>query len=175
MRYPVKETEEKHQRIVREASRLFRERGFKDVTVAEVMKAAGLTHGAFYSHFSSKEALMAAATEYGMQNTLERVAKNFATPAGRKAYIDRYLSTKHRDHPETGCTMAALSSEIRREPVARDAFTASLKEILAAIGEERGEAILTTATMVGAMMLARAVTDEAFSREILKEIREKLT
>src|SRR6187402_39777 len=174
MRYPVKETEEKHQRILQEASRLFRERGFKDVTVADVMKAAGLTHGAFYSHFNSKEALMAAATDYGMENTLEGVKKNFATPAGRRAYLDRYLSTKHRDHPETGCTMAALSTEIRREPEARDTFTARLKEILAATGEERGEAILTTATMVGAMMLARAVTDEAFSQEILKEVRERL-
>jgi TetR/AcrR family transcriptional repressor of nem operon len=112
MRYPANETAAKHERIVREASRLFRERGFEDVTVAEVMKAAGLTHGAFYNHFDSKEALMAAAVEYAMQRTLHGVKGSFKSVGGRRAYLDRYLSTKHRDTPEAGCAMAALSSEI---------------------------------------------------------------
>ncbi len=70
MRYPVEETAAKHERIVKEASRLFRERGFQNVTVGEVMKAAGLTHGAFYAHFSSKEELQAAAVAHGIEVSL---------------------------------------------------------------------------------------------------------
>src|SRR5690242_10591883 len=73
MRYPVEETAAKHERIVKEASRLFRERGFENVSVADVMEAAGLTHGAFYAHFSSKEELQAAAVAYGQKVSLGRM------------------------------------------------------------------------------------------------------
>lgn len=79
MRYPAKETAAKHDRIVREASRLFRERGFENVTVAEVMKAAGLTHGAFYAHFRSKEELQEAAVAYGQGLSAGRARKYVAT------------------------------------------------------------------------------------------------
>jgi TetR/AcrR family transcriptional regulator, transcriptional repressor for nem operon len=174
MRYPAKETAEKHQRIVREASRLFRERGFDNVTVADVMEAAGLTHGAFYSHFDSKEALMAAAVEYAMDITRKGVEESFATPQGRAAYLDRYLSRRHRDHSATGCAMAALSGEIRNEPEVKGAFTLELKAILDAMRGERGDAMLTLAALVGAVALARAVADESLSREILREVRRKL-
>jgi TetR/AcrR family transcriptional regulator, transcriptional repressor for nem operon len=174
MRYPATETAEKHDRIVQEASRLFRERGFEDVTVAEVMKKAGLTHGAFYSHFESKEALMAAAVEYAMQGVLRGVKKSFPTLEGRRAYLDRYLTARHRDTPGTGCPMAALSGEIRNEPEVKGRFTANLKEIISAMGGERREAMATLATLVGAISLARAVDDEAFSREILREVQKKL-
>lgn len=174
MRYPAEQTAEKHQRILREASQMFRERGFQNVTVAEVMKAADLTHGAFYSHFDSKESLMAAATEYAMENTLQGVKKNFGTAKTRAAYLDRYLSTEHRDHPAAGCPMAALSGEIRNEPEVKGAFTTELKAIVEAMGDDRGDAMLILSAMVGAMALARAVSDEAFSREILKKVRRKL-
>src|ERR1700746_2226528 len=73
MRYPAKETAAKHDRIVKEASRLFREPGFENVNVGEVMKAAGLTHGAFYAHFGSKQEVQAAAVAYGQKVTLGRV------------------------------------------------------------------------------------------------------
>lgn len=174
MRYPEKETAGKHRRIVEEASRLFRERGFDNVTVAEVMEKAGLTHGAFYSHFASKEALMAAAVEHAMQGTLLGVKKSSATVEGRRSYLNRYLSVKHRDQPAVGCAMAALSGEIRNEPEVKSAFTAELKEVIAVMGEDRGKTIATLAAMVGALSLARAVNDEAFSREILRETRKKL-
>ena len=101
MRYPVEETAAKHERIVKEASRLFRERGFENVSVGEVMKAAGLTHGAFYAHFGSKEELQAAAVAYGIKVSLgrmQRIKKN------RGSYADRYLSRWHRDNPGDGCT-----------------------------------------------------------------------
>ena len=174
MRYPAEETAEKHERIVRVASELFRERGFNDVTVAEIMKAAGLTHGAFYSHFASKEALMAAAVEFGMETTRAGIKKSFTTPKSRAAYLDRYLSTAHRDNPSQGCTMSALSGDIRNEPEVQHTFSTELKAILEAMGGKRGDAIFTTAAMVGAMVLARAGDDDALSKEILQEVRKRL-
>src|SRR5215510_5860997 len=113
MGYPVEETAAKHERIVKEASRLFRERGFENVSVGEVMKAAGLTHGAFYAHFASKEELQAAAVAYGQKVSLERVQRNNAK-RNKGSYADRYLSPLHRDNPGNGCTMAALGEEIAR-------------------------------------------------------------
>ena len=174
MRYPADETAKKHDRLVREASRLFRKRGFKDVSIAEVMKAAGLTHGAFYSHFESKEALVAAAIDNGMNDILTRVTESFSSKAGKGGYADAYLSIKHRDGPERGCTMAALATDIRNEPAAQPTFTAKLKEILDATGIERGEAIMLMSAMVGAMALARAVSDKSLSAEILREVRVRL-
>ena len=109
MRYPAQETAAKHDRIVKEASRLFRERGFENVTVGEVMKAAGLTHGAFYAHFASKQELEKAAVAYGQDASARRARSYGATKKGRKAYADRYLSPRHRDNPGDGCTMAALA------------------------------------------------------------------
>jgi TetR/AcrR family transcriptional regulator, transcriptional repressor for nem operon len=114
MRYPVKETAAKHGRIVKEASRLFRERGFENVTVGEVMQAAGLTHGAFYAHFGSKQELQEAAVAYGQALSASRVRNRGATKKGRKAYADRYLSLWHRDNPGDGCTMATLALTIAR-------------------------------------------------------------
>src|SRR5690348_15565663 len=99
MRYPAKETAAKHERIVREASRLFRERGFENVSVGEVMKAAGLTHGAFYAHFDSKQELQEAAIAYGQDLSAGRARSSGATKKGRRAYADRYLSTWHRENP----------------------------------------------------------------------------
>src|SRR5579859_4760017 len=90
MRYPAKETAAKHERIVKEASRLFRERGFENVTVGEVMQAAGLTHGAFYAHFGSKEELQAAAVAYGQKVTLGRVQRS-TSRKGKASFADRYL------------------------------------------------------------------------------------
>src|SRR5499425_3442006 len=87
MRYPVEETAAKHERIVKEASRLFRERGFENVSVGEVMQAAGLTHGAFYAHFGSKEELEAAAVAYGQKVSLERVQRS-KTKKNKGSYVD---------------------------------------------------------------------------------------
>ncbi|WP_263408261.1 TetR/AcrR family transcriptional regulator [Terriglobus tenax] len=173
MRYSVEQTQQHHRRIIQEASRLFRERGFEHVTVSEVMKAAGLTHGAFYAHFQSKDELQAAAVEYGLQQSLGRIQQSLGSQKERKAYLDRYLSPAHRDTPGDGCTMAALGEEIARCPeVVRQAFTREVKELLKLGSEGRGETIRRTALMVGAMVLARAIDDETFSGEILREARK---
>ena len=113
MRYPAKETAAKHEQIVKEASRLFRERGFENVSLGEVMKAAGLTHGAFYAHFDSKEELQAAAVAYGIKVSLERMQRS-KRKKSKESWADRYLSAWHRDNPGDGCTMAALAQEVAR-------------------------------------------------------------
>jgi TetR/AcrR family transcriptional repressor of nem operon len=100
MRYPAEETAAKHGRIVK-ASRLFREQGFENVSVGEVMKAAGLTHGAFYAHFHSKQELQAAAVAYGIMVSLERMLSSNKKKS-KGSYADRYLSRWHRDHPGDG-------------------------------------------------------------------------
>ena len=174
MRYPAEDTAEKHERILHEASRLFRERGFEDVTVAEVMKAAGLTHGAFYSHFPDKESLVAAAVEYAMQSTLRNIQGSRGSQKERQQHLDRYLSPKHRDNVGLGCAMAAFCGELRHEPEAQTAFTIQLKEIIKVMGGKRGEDIARLSAMVGAVALSRAVSDEKLSDEILRETRNAL-
>lgn len=174
MRYPVEETAAKHDRIVKEASRLFRERGFENVSVAEVMKAAGLTHGAFYAHFSSKEELQGAAVAYGQKVSLERVQRIKAKKK-RGSYAERYLSPLHRDNPGDGCTMAALGQEVARStPELKAAFERGLEEILSADAGDRKEAIFQTAALLGGIVLARAVQDPRLSDEILRSVRQKL-
>lgn len=176
MRYPAKETAAKHDRIVKEASRLFRKHGFENVTVGEVMKAAGLTHGAFYAHFDSKEELEKAAIAYGQELSAGRARSHGTTRKGRRAYADRYLSPRHRDNPGDGCTMAALAPEVARSaPEIKAAFEKGLEEILSAHGGNRKEAIFQTAAVLGGVVLARAVHDSHFSEEILETVRNKLT
>jgi TetR/AcrR family transcriptional repressor of nem operon len=174
MRYPVEETAAKHERIVKEASRLFRERGFDNVSVAEVMKAAGLTHGAFYAHFGSKEELQAAAVAYGQKVSLGRAQRSNSRSKG--SFADRYLSRRHRDNPGDGCTMAALAQEVARStPELKAAFEQGLEEILPAIRGERKEAIFQAAAMIGGVVLARAVQDPRLSDEILESVRQRLS
>ena len=174
MRYPVEETAAKHQRIVKEASRLFRERGFENVSVGEVMKAAGLTHGAFYAHFGSKEELQAAAVAYGQKLSLGRL-QHSNNKKNEGSYADRYLSRRHRDNPGDGCTMAALGQEVARSTSElKAAFEQGLEEILSAKSGDRKEAIFQTAAMIGGVVLARAVQDPRLSDEILTSVRQKL-
>jgi TetR/AcrR family transcriptional repressor of nem operon len=183
MRYPASETAKKHKRIIREAARLFRERGFSGVSVGEIMHATGLTHGPFYNHFQSKEALMAESVEYGLKNTLAGVEQVGNSRRRKGEYLDNYLSTAHRDAPGNGCTTAALAADIRQEPQVKGPFTAHLKAIVEKMATNfpwrskrsaRGDSIRTLSTMVGALILARAVDDEAFSKEILREARRAI-
>ena len=175
MRYPAEETAAKHECIVKEASRLFRERGFENVTVGEVMKAAGLTHGAFYAHFGSKQDLEEAAIAYGQGVSAGRARDCGPTKKGKKAYADRYLSPRHRDNPGDGCTMAALAPEVARStPELKSAFERGFEEILAATGGDRKEAIFQTAALLGGVVLARAVHNGQLSDEILKTVRQKV-
>jgi TetR/AcrR family transcriptional repressor of nem operon len=183
MRYPAAETAKKHTRILDEATRLFRERGFPGVSVSEIMKATGLTHGPFYNHFASKEELIAESIAHGLQGTLESVNAAPATAEGKEDYITKYLSTAHRDDAGTGCMIAALAAGIRQEPMARGPFTIRMKALIDRMAEHfpwrskrtaRGDAIRMSCALLGAITLARAVDDEAFSQEILNEVRRGL-
>ena len=183
MRYPAAETAKKHKKIIGEATRLFRERGFSGVSVAEIMQATGLTHGPFYNHFPSKEALMAESVEHGLKSTLAGVEQVGNSPRKTAEYLDRYLSTAHRDAPAKGCTMAALAADIRQQSEVKGTFTAYVKAIIEkmvsnfswpSIRSARGDSIRMLSAMVGALILARAVDDEAFSKEILRETRRGL-
>lgn len=175
MRYSAEETAAKHERIVKEASRLFNQRGFENVTVGEVMQAAGLTHGAFYAHFDSKQQLQQAAVAYGQGVSTDRAGSYGTTRKGRQAYAEVYLARKHRDNPGNGCTMAALGPDVARStPELRATFEQGLQNILAARGEDRNQAIFQTAALLGAVVLARAVKNPRLADEILESVRQKL-
>jgi TetR/AcrR family transcriptional regulator, transcriptional repressor for nem operon len=184
MRYPPSETAEKHERILKEASQLFRERGFSDVSVSEIMQASGLTHGPFYNHFASKEALMAECIVHAMKASLKGVKAAGRSTESREKYIHRYLSTAHRDTAGEGCVMAALGGQIRQEPAVRGPFTECLKSIIDNMSSwfpsrskqaSRNRSIQALTSMVGALILSRAVDDPVLSEEILREVREGLT
>jgi TetR/AcrR family transcriptional repressor of nem operon len=174
MRYPAEETAAKHERIVKEASRLFRERGFENVSVGEVMKAAGLTHGAFYAHFDSKEELQAAAVAYGIKVSLGRIQRSNRKKS-KGSWADLYLSRWHRDNPGDGCTLAALAGEVARStPELKAAFEQGFEETLSAGRGDRKQAIFQAGALIGGVLLARAVLDPRLSDEILSSVRQKL-
>lgn len=177
---------ENRQRIVDVAARLFRERGFDGVGVADLMKTAGLTHGGFYGHFRSKEALMAEACEQAISDTSRhwRATLDNQNPTPLKALADGYLSANHRDHPGTGCVVAALANDAARQsPAIRHTYTSSVRRFIdtlsaalpkSAEAGSRQEAVAACASMVGALILARAVDDEQLSREFLESVAAQL-
>lgn len=179
MRYPPEETAKKHQRILDEAARLFREQGFDGVSVSEIMKATGLTHGPFYNHFASKEALMAASIEHASAASGAGLDAASASPQAMRAYVADYLSTAHRDNAGAGCLMSALAGEIRNQPAVRQPFTAHVRGAIGKMAahfpwkkktDPRQQAILMWSAMVGAVALARSVDDAALSDEILAAV-----
>ncbi|WEX74172.1 TetR/AcrR family transcriptional regulator [Sinorhizobium numidicum] len=165
---------ENRQRILEAASRLFREKGFEAVGVAEVMKAAGLTHGGFYGHFSSKDDLIVHAFGHA-------IGKRNGATLPLRAYMDEYLSPRHRDNWAGGCPISGLAADtLRQTPAARAAVTEGVRAQLDWMSKQlpgphaadrRRQAIASWAAMVGATILARATTDPDFSDEILKETR----
>jgi len=176
------------ERIVETAARLFRQKGYDGIGVADLMKGAGLTHGGFYGHFASKEDLLAEATAHALQRSVQRWQEKTASdPAGGLSELaTQYLSTRHRDHPENGCAIAALGPDVARlGPAVRSAMTAGVagqvavvEKCLAGEGADvaaiRQQALASYAAMVGAMVLARAVDDEALSQEILAAVRAQI-
>ncbi|WP_395945526.1 TetR/AcrR family transcriptional regulator [Brevundimonas sp.] len=174
MRVSREQMVENRARILREAGRLFREQGFAAVTVADVMKAAGQTHGGFYSHFDSKDALIAA-------TVAEALTGESKGMADIEAWTDAYLSPLHRDHPAQGCPTASLAGLMRQQtPAARVAMATGLEAQLARFtaalpdGDEdqrRREAIGRWSAMVGAVVLSRAVDDPELADELLAGTR----
>jgi TetR/AcrR family transcriptional repressor of nem operon len=183
VRYPADVTAARHGRILEEASRLFRERGLNGVSVPEIMKAAKLTHGPFYNHFASREALVTEVIDRVMGNLADQISSARNSKAARRQFLDAYLSAEHRDNPGDGCAIAALASDVARNPTAKVPFTRRLKHVLAAVSTKfssdgkdvsRAEAIRLVAQIVGALILARAVDDSELSEEILEQTRAAL-
>ena len=181
MRVSKAKAADNRRRILTTAARLFREHGIDSCGVDAITEAAGLTHGAFYSQFASKEAVAVEAIRLaltGSQRALDRAARGKNATNAFASIVEAYLARAHRDSPGEGCVIAALGTDLARQPRSvREAFTKGLREsldLLAAVVPGRGassrydEAIAALARLSGALMLARAVSDEALSRRILK-------
>lgn len=173
---------ENRARVVETASALFRERGYDGVSVADLMLAAGLTHGGFYKHFDSKAELMAEATAHGLQTKMQDYQG-----VDMRGFVKGYLSREHRDDRAAGCTMAALSGDAARQPRSvQAAFESGIALMLAAIesgaaaapdtpSTVRAQAIGLFAQMVGALVLSRACPDDSpLSNEILETCRAQI-
>jgi AcrR family transcriptional regulator len=182
MRYDKGHKDETRRHILDVASAQFRESGIAAVGLAGIMSEAGLTNGAFYSHFASKEDLVREVLTDVLTRREERHKANLENGVALETTIRDYLSTRHRDRAGSGCPTAALVAEIARHPKAtRDAFTAKVADIVALMAEQirlgtakdrRRKAITIYSTMVGALQLARAINDKPLSDEILENAVE---
>ncbi|SFP24324.1 DNA-binding transcriptional regulator, AcrR family [Bradyrhizobium sp. Ghvi] len=182
MRYDKGHKDETRRHILDVASAQFRESGIAAVGLAGIMSEAGLTNGAFYTHFASKEDLVREVLNDALTRREERHKANLENGIALETTIREYLSTRHRDHAGNGCPTAALVAEIARHPKAtRDAFTGKVADIIGLMAEQIGQgsakerrrkAIAIYSTMVGALQLARAVNDKKLSDEILENAAE---
>jgi len=180
MRYPANETAQKHIKILDEAARLFRERGFTNVSVSEIMKATGLTVGPFYNHFESKEALIAECLAHAGDKAVASLEQINKSTIKKSEFIDYYLSKTHIENAGTGCIIAALGSQIRNEPKAKQSFTKYVKSLLITLTEQlpwsqtknaRQDSIVMLSALVGAVVMAGALDDEELSQEILNSVK----
>src|SRR5580700_7000230 len=171
-----------HQRIVTAAAARIRLAGVGGLSVADLMREAGLTHGGFYRHFGSRDDLVAEAVEAALTHGSRRAeaAARQGGPEALAAAIDAYLSPLHRDKPETGCAVAALPTDVARGiPRARAAYTAQVRRYLDLFADltpagDADDRYLILAALVGAIALARAVDDPGLSDEILDRVARTL-
>jgi TetR/AcrR family transcriptional repressor of nem operon len=145
------------------------------------MKSAGLTHGSFYNHFQSKTDLINACIDHGAAKSLSDLDDASPTESGRRAYVAEYLSVAHRDDPGSGCLISALGSEVRRQPMIQGAMTRFIHAYINKLAHHfpwansrraRRDSIRLTASLVGGVVLARAVNDQDLSAEILREVAQ---
>ena len=180
--------EASHARIVEAASRAIRRSGYHGTGVADIMKAAGLTHGGFYAHFPSREAMLAEAADRAGCESVEqmsRIAASALPEHALQSMIGAYLSKEHVESVETGCATAALASEMPRQaPEVRRAATRRIKEMIDLVSRQLPDwgkpgahehALATVATMVGALVLARAVDDPRLSDALRDAALKHLT
>ncbi|MFD3538975.1 TetR/AcrR family transcriptional regulator [Streptomyces sp. NPDC058662] len=176
------QAQDNRRRVVETASRLFREQG-TDVSVADLMKASGLTHGGFYKQFASKEALIDEATAHAFGELAQHHKDGLDQYAGQRdaaqrALIDAYLSTEHRDSAADGCPAAALATDMARDggdSEARRVYTEGVRDFAEWLATEDQDGITRLCTMLGALVLSRATKGSPLSEEILTTAREALT
>lgn len=181
MKITKAQSQENRAHVVQTASALFRERGFDGVSVADLMAAAGLTHGGFYKHFGSKADLVAEASAHGLAAKLRAY-----DGVDMQGFVNRYLSREHRDGRGDGCTMAALCGDAARQsPAVQATFASGIDSMLAAVeggaiaagadqSTARRQAIGLFSQILGALVLSRACPDESpLSEEILEACRSQ--
>ncbi|MFM0592451.1 MULTISPECIES: TetR/AcrR family transcriptional regulator [Paraburkholderia] len=184
---PASRKELTHERIVEVAARAIRRSGYDGTGVADIMKEAGLTHGGFYAHFPSREALLAEAADRAGAETValsERIAASVPPEQALPSMVRAYLSKEHCDGIENGCPISALGSEMPRQaPLVRRAATRRIKEMIDVVArqlpdwgqpEAHEEALTMIATLVGTLMLARAVDDPKLSESFREAALKKL-
>src|SRR5215213_8714998 len=177
-----------HERIVEAAARAIRRSGYGGTGVADIMKDAGLTHGGFYAHFDSREAMLAEAADRAGAESVARSARIAAAAPPQQALqalLRAYLSKEHVEGAETGCAVAALGSEMPRQaPEVRRAATRRIKEMIDLVARQSPDwglpgahehALVTVATAVGALLLARAVDDPRLSDAVREAALQHLT
>jgi len=189
MRHSKAEKAKTHKRIVAIASRRFREEGLAGIGIADLMKEAGLTVGGFYKHFNSRDALVAEAVGGALELWRRQVdaAASGGPPVTYESLVDEYLSEDHLNHPGAGCPVGALAADLARSDKRTRALVSrkirdniDLLATLIRNGNETNEssarslAVLTYCALVGAISMARAVSDEQLSREILKTAAQRL-
>jgi TetR/AcrR family transcriptional repressor of nem operon len=180
MRYHPDHKQQTRDRVLAEAGKAIRKDGPHKISVASIMERAGLTHGGFYAHFDSKDAMLVAAIDKMFDGSRDRwvgATLDRSPTDGLRAYIDWYLSAAHRDSRESGCTIAALASDLPRlSPACQKAYAegarrivARMVAILAELGHDDAEATATSAfaEMLGALSLARIETDPRRADAIL--------
>jgi AcrR family transcriptional regulator len=185
-RKPASRKEITHERIVEVAARAIRRSGYDGTGVADIMKEAGLTHGGFYAHFPSREALLAEAADRAGSEAValsEQIAASVPPEQALPSMVRAYLSKEHREAIETGCPVSALGSEMPRQaPVVRRAATRRIKEMIDVVARQlpdwgqpssHEQALMTVAIMVGTMVLARAVDDPKLSDSFLEAALKK--
>ena len=183
MRYPKDHKQQTNQRILRAAGRLFRKQGYAATGVDAVMKSAHLTAGGFYSHFRSKQDLLAETLDAVFRGASADRPPELSELQGQewlRAFTGFYLSAEHRGAVDCGCPIPALAAEVARlGGRTQEVFEQHLRRIIEFMARQldeqhpdRKRAISTTALLAGAVLLARAVADETFSQEILGTCRE---
>lgn len=183
MRVSREQAQKNRQAVLSAAARLFRRHGIEGVSVADVMQAAGLTHGGFYGQFASKDDLAVQAAAHAVHENAENwmpLMQDADDPWG--AFKRAYLSSRHCQHPEAGCALSALAVEAsRRGTPLKKALTDGVRSMLDAIAciiprkrgkTPRDQAVIALSAMVGALILARAVDDEALGEELLETVRQ---
>ena len=182
MRVSKEQAAENRERILKEAARLIRERGISGTGVDALTEAAGMTHGSLYSQFGSKERLVEDAVAYAIAAKGQEVPEVFAV----SDYVSEYLSARHRDMPGSGCPLAALCCEMPRQSKGvRERFTAGLRAMITQLSgrmdfgltqrQRDDKALATVASLVGALVLARAVNDPKLSEDILRATKNRLS